>query len=100
MKYFRHNINGEIYTIERVVHDIHHLNNNAFAGIHATPWNHHNECINFYSKSDSECEAFVTNTFTVVSDTNQPFYSNLEEQEAACKLIGEYVTELIDAEIL
>jgi hypothetical protein len=68
MKIYRHKENGLLYTIEHVVQDLHHLNNNGFAGIHPNPFGHTCAVENFYSKKGAECAQHVANTFEVVSE--------------------------------
>ena len=68
MKIFRHKENKLLYTVEHVIHDLKHLNNNGFAGIHPHPYRHAVGVDNFYSKDHAKCYKFVSDTFDLVSE--------------------------------
>jgi hypothetical protein len=68
MKIFRHKENKLLYTIDHLIHDLYHLNNNEFVGIHSYPYGHKCWVGNFYSKNDAECNKYVEETFDLVSD--------------------------------
>jgi len=57
-----------VYTIERLITDLKHTNNNALAGIYAIPYLS-NPCniIHFHSKDKRECMMFVEETFTKIA---------------------------------
>lgn len=67
MNIYRNIDNGKLYTINHLIKDIKHLNNNEFAGIYATPYNHNNEEIIFKSKDVDLCNSFVSKNFNLVS---------------------------------
>jgi len=69
MNIYRNIENKKLYTIERLVRDIKHLNRNAFAGIYAEPYNWKGGVIHYNSKDESECNTFVENNFKIVSNT-------------------------------
>ena len=66
---FRHNDTGKCYTIEHLVYDYKHLNNNAFAGIYAYPYLHKGQVITFISNDYIGCRHFVLNNFKPISKT-------------------------------
>ena len=69
MNIYRNIDSKKLYTIERLVLDIKHLNRNAFAGIYATPYNWKGDVIHHNSKDEGECNTFVENNFKIVSNT-------------------------------
>ena len=68
MKLYRHNENQKLYTIEHLVKDIHHLNNNAFAGIYCIPHQWEGDIIKLTNNNLIDCNRFVVDTFTIVSE--------------------------------
>jgi len=69
MNIYRNINNKQLYTIERLVLDIKHLNRNAFAGIYAEPYKWEGDLIHYKSKDEGECNTFVENNFKIVSHT-------------------------------
>lgn len=67
MNIYRNNENNKLYTINHLIKDIYHLNNNEFAGIYATPYNHKDEQIIFINKDLNLCTDFVDNNFKLIS---------------------------------
>ena len=67
MNLYRHNQNKKLYTITHLILDIHHLNNNVFAGIYAYPYKHKSKQITFLSNDKNECMNFVKDNFTLRS---------------------------------
>ena len=67
MNLYRHKENRKLYTIEHIILDIHHLNNNEFTGIYAYPFDSNGEIIVFKGKNTDDCETFVKHNFDIVS---------------------------------
>ncbi|MFW5794651.1 MAG: hypothetical protein ACOCV1_04115 [Bacillota bacterium] len=67
MKIYRHKENKKLYTIEHLILDIYHLNNNEFAGIYAKPYNWKGEQIKFQSQDQKKCKVFVKENFDIVA---------------------------------
>jgi hypothetical protein len=67
MNIYRHIKNRKLYTIERLIIDLKHLNNNEFAGIYAYPYKHSLDTIVFLSKDENKCKCFVEENFNLVS---------------------------------
>lgn len=67
MNIYRHKENKKLYTIDHLIKDIKHLNNNAFAGIYATPYKWNGDEIVMNSKDVVECAKFVEATFDKVA---------------------------------
>jgi len=67
MNIYRHKENKKLYTIEHLLLDIHHLNNNEFAGIYAHPYNWKGDTIVYQSKSSNCCLSYVRSHFEIVS---------------------------------
>lgn len=68
MTIYRHKENKKLYTIEHLIKDIKHLNNNEFAGIYATPYNWQGEEIIMRSKDEAKCKLFVGQTFIKIAN--------------------------------
>jgi len=67
MNLYRHKLEQKLYTIEHLIQDIHHLNENAFAGIYAYPYRWKGEIISFKSTNDDKCFKFIDDTFEIVA---------------------------------
>ena len=67
MTLFRNKLNGQLYEIEHLILDIHHLNRNAFAGIYANSYFRNAEPLMFLSCDKTECEKFVNDNFEIIS---------------------------------
>lgn len=67
MNIYRCKKTKHLYTIEHLIHDIHHLNKNAFAGIYAYPFLTFGDKIIFYSQNHDECNLFVSDNFELVA---------------------------------
>lgn len=68
MKLYRCNFDQKLYTIELLVLDIDHLNNNNFVGICAYPYNWEGRVVKFMNKDIDECISFVSQNFEVVAE--------------------------------
>ena len=68
MNIYRHKENKKLYTIEHLITDIKHLNNNGFAGIYATPYKWEGNEVTMRSKDEAKCKVFVEQTFTKVAN--------------------------------
>lgn len=68
MNIYRHKEDKKLYTIEHLIHDIHHLNNNASAGIYAETFRWNGKTIKFLSKNHDECKNFVSENFEIVAN--------------------------------
>jgi len=68
MTIFRNKVNKKLYIIEHLVHDIKHLNRNAFAGIYCTPYfKGQGHAFRMLSKDHDRCYQFVRDNFSAVS---------------------------------
>jgi hypothetical protein len=67
MNIYRHKENKKLYTIEHLIRDIRHLNNNAFAGIYGYPYNWKSDIIIFQNKNHEDCKNFVDKNFNKVA---------------------------------
>lgn len=67
MNLYRHKENKKLYTIEHLIKDIYHLNNNAFAGIYAEPYSWNGDNIKFQNKNHEQCKLFIEHNFEIVA---------------------------------
>lgn len=68
MTIYRNKHDDKLYTIEHIILDIKHLNNNEFAGIEAVPYLEKGDNIVLRSKDKTICERFVEQNFIYVSE--------------------------------
>ena len=66
---YRHKVNKQLYTISHLIRDIRYTNNNANAGIYATPYCHNEESIIFHNKNTDVCMEFVSSNFNEIAYT-------------------------------
>jgi len=67
MNIYRHKKNKKLYTIDHLIRDIRHTNNNEFAGIYAEPYNWKGDRIIYQNKNHNECKLFVEENFDLIA---------------------------------
>lgn len=70
MTIFRHKKTNILYTIEHIVLDIKHTNNNENAGMYCKPYKSSGNIIHFKSKDKDKCYNFVEENFYKIAEGN------------------------------
>lgn len=67
MTIFRNISDKKLYTIDHLILDIKHLNNNADAGVYARPYKWKGEDITYKSKDKDKCNKFILENFIKIA---------------------------------